>query len=562
MAAISTTAAPRAPAASSPAAGDPSVALSAAHGAERTRAEAAADRLRVGSEESVDSATVSASTPTAGASVTEEESRASTEVCGCRYDEDGEDAGECEDCVRARATSDLVDVAHTMDVLAVAHAEGEDGLSPLPEDSDAERGSQKDASDVDVDDPALDGAVATGGAGGAGTGEAAKDASKLAGTGTATTPISVVEADEDEVPPSGFEGPEKVLEVNFVPGVGDPRGCRAIPQETWVKILEHAACSILCSRSNAHFDSYVLSESSLFVYRNKVILKTCGTTTLLLCVPDLLAATEALGQSVEWVSYVRKNFTFPHAQMFPHTSFNDEIRYFQRYFDVGHAYVLGPINSDFWFICVADYCERRSAESTDRTLDIMMFGLDPDVARMFVKDEDFTTAEDVTARSGIKELMPGADIQEFQFDPCGYSMNGLMFEAYFTIHITPEAEFSYASFETNIRQGSYNALVKRVLSIFKPERFTMTMFADQQGREEMRESPFDEAVIMAGAGKAGAAYSRHSVHQAEFEGDFIVQMANYTRKGAVVSKGPDAVELTAAADRQRRRRERLKSWGT
>lgn len=515
------------------------------------------DRERFSSLESEGSSSGSRATAPTVESTSSESARVEpsvTPICGCQYDDDAP----CDDpsCLASRTrptSSDTAEVALAMDVLAVEHAEGDsatiateslasDGAIATKERcNSADTGGPPSVDDQCRETPDVQ--PATGGAG-----------------GDVIDSVAAV-IDDPSAAPSGFEGPEKVLEMNFKPGVGHERGCRAIALEAWVGILEHAGCSILCSKSNAHFDSYVLSESSLFVYVDKVILKTCGTTTLLLCVPDLLEATRALGCEVEWVSYVRKNFTFPHAQMFPHTSFNDEIKYFQKFFDVGHAYVLGPINSDFWFICVADYCERRSSESTDRTLDIMMFGLDPDVAKMFVKDESFTTSEEVTRRSGIKELMPGADIQEFVFDPCGYSMNGLMYEAYFTIHITPEAEFSYASFETNLRQGSYNALVKRVLAIFKPERFTMTMFADMQGREEMRESPFDDAVIQTGAGAAKSAYARHSVHQAEFEGDYIVQMANYTCKGAVVAPDPGKVELAAAADRQRRRRERLRSWG-
>lgn len=72
-------------------------------------------------------------------------------------------------------------------------------------------------------------------------------------------------------------------------------------------------------------------------------------------------------------------------------------------------------------------------------------------------------------RSGIRSLLPGSIIQDFMFSPCGYSMNGILDDAYWTIHITPESHCSYASFETNLRGESYNALVKAVLDIFRPQ---------------------------------------------------------------------------------------------
>jgi hypothetical protein len=47
------------------------------------------------------------------------------------------------------------------------------------------------------------------------------------------------------------------------------------------EICKAARCSILNSITNEHVDAYLLSESSLFVYPRKIIMKTCGTTTLL-----------------------------------------------------------------------------------------------------------------------------------------------------------------------------------------------------------------------------------------------------------------------------------------
>jgi len=105
----------------------------------------------------------------------------------------------------------------------------------------------------------------------------------------------------------GFEGPEKILEVDFVRGMGS--GLRKLQREKWDAILDLARCKILCGASTDHFDAYVLSESSLFVFDFKVYIKTCGTTTLLRCLPLLLdEARQTLGMELEWLGYSRKKF--------------------------------------------------------------------------------------------------------------------------------------------------------------------------------------------------------------------------------------------------------------
>lgn len=56
-----------------------------------------------------------------------------------------------------------------------------------------------------------------------------------------------------------------------------------------------------------------------------MILKTCGTTTLLMTLEPLLEYTMALGMKVEWVAYTRKDFQRPGVQKFPHRDPKEEV---------------------------------------------------------------------------------------------------------------------------------------------------------------------------------------------------------------------------------------------
>ena len=62
----------------------------------------------------------------------------------------------------------------------------------------------------------------------------------------------------------------------------------------------------------------------------------------------------------------------------------------------------------------------------------------------------------------------------------GGSQNGL--GEYATIHITPESEFSYVSFETNVGTENYMDLVHKVVETFKPGKMIITFYATRNSK--------------------------------------------------------------------------------
>lgn len=351
-----------------------------------------------------------------------------------------------------------------------------------------------------------------------------------------------------------FEGPEKTLEVVFrkIAGFEHPpaaddavSGLRALPRGDLDRICRRARCTILHGISNRHLDAYVLSESSLFVYPAMIVLKTCGTTTLLRCVVTLIELGRKIGLEIDWLGYNRKNFSFPGEQAFPHGSFHQEMEYLYSHRNLcerlnGNGYTLGPVTSDHWFVFVADHTKRYAeGNDTDRVLNIMMFDIDQRVAQKFYYDRyqsrlapDETDADAArrvsfaqTAAAGIDALVPGATVDPRAFEPCGYSMNAILGGSYATMHVTPEEGSSYASFETNRKLRDHAPLINSVVRAFRPKRFVMTLMADEGGLAEMGSNP------LFGGMAVDAKIGGLAVHPQESGGDAVSPSSDPSTSG-------------------------------
>lgn len=278
-----------------------------------------------------------------------------------------------------------------------------------------------------------------------------------------------------------FEGTEKLLEIWFTKSNSKctvDNDLRNIPRDVLDCILSLVNCKILSSTRTRDLDSYVLSESSLFINKQRLLIKTCGTTTLLNSVrPFIEAAFKICGfDEIEDVFYSRKRFMKPELQKYPHNSFEEEIEYLQELFDGGAAFALGRLNGECWYLYTLN--KPVSIDIPDQTLELIMTKLDPEVMKIFTKEVS-SSAEEATKKSGIDTIFPNALLDAYLFDPCGYSVNAILPKGhYFTIHITPEEACSYVSFETDAPTTDYPDLIQRVLELFKPGQFVLTFFAN------------------------------------------------------------------------------------
>ncbi|XP_020590946.1 S-adenosylmethionine decarboxylase proenzyme 4 [Phalaenopsis equestris] len=277
---------------------------------------------------------------------------------------------------------------------------------------------------------------------------------------------------------SGFEGFEKRLELHFFGH--DPIGLRNLSFKTLDQILAAVQCGVVSAVGNAHFDAYVLSESSLFIYPHKLVIKTCGTTGLLHSVPLLLLHSASHGLKLLRCKYTRGSFIFPSAQPAPHTSFKEEILFLEKNIPASLRYRKArflPSHSSRhkWHV----YCASSKADDFYGgliTIEVCMTELDRTVADRFfrlpgeVKMSGHEAGREMTQRASIPDAAgPRAFICDFAFDPCGYSMNGLHAERYSTIHVTPEEGYSYASYECVVAEESeIQSVLNKVNTVFRP----------------------------------------------------------------------------------------------
>lgn len=264
-----------------------------------------------------------------------------------------------------------------------------------------------------------------------------------------------------------FEGSEKKLEIVFTKEAGN---LLKRPESFWHNLVEKAKAKILSSVVNPSLQAYLLSESSLFVWENRLTLITCGQTTLIEAAKFLLSNFKT--SEIQSFIFQRKNEYFPHHQP---SDFFQDARELNNLFD-GRSYRFGKADEHHLF--VYHLAKDFEPENNDRTLEILMYDLAPEILQLFQNGK--ISSIDLRNLSGLESFFSGWDVDDHVFQPFGYSLNAIYEKNYATIHVTPQEEGCYVSFETNtligVSQNEIGHTIGKVLDIFQPRSFDVVYF--------------------------------------------------------------------------------------
>lgn len=258
-----------------------------------------------------------------------------------------------------------------------------------------------------------------------------------------------------------FEGSVKKAEI-----IVDKQQLNLLNQvddKLWASLVEQCNAYILSSISNSDCKAFLLSESSLFIWQDRLLILTCGVTQLVNSVEFFV---KHFGMdAIEQVTYQRKNEYYAQAQP---SCFGDDIKRLSQSM-AGKAYRFGELDShhNYLFHLNNDF----QAHHSDVSYELLIYQICPQASKYLTQEK--LSTQQIREFLSIDEILPEFEIDDFVFEPYGYSLNAIKGKQYLTIHITPQPDGSYISFESNF---DLFALTPQLLTLLKPLSFDFMSF--------------------------------------------------------------------------------------
>lgn len=270
-----------------------------------------------------------------------------------------------------------------------------------------------------------------------------------------------------------FEGAEKKAEIQIH---NDQLSLlNDIDNTFWHALVEKCEAKILSVVENQQCKAFLLSESSLFVWDDRFLIITCGETKLINSLDYFIEHYDKA--LIKQLTYQRKNEYFSHAQP---SCFGDDVKLLSKYLD-GQAYRFGPLDGHHNFIF--HYENEFKVSTDDKTYELLAYQIS-DKASAILSTPNLSK-QDIRKLFKLDSLIPNFDIDDFVFDPYGYSLNAIYQDKYLTIHVTPQNNSSYVSFEANI---DLVTLAPEILAVLEPNSFDLLTYNEYEFDQKVAQS--------------------------------------------------------------------------
>ncbi|WP_077337820.1 hypothetical protein [Pseudocolwellia agarivorans] len=296
-----------------------------------------------------------------------------------------------------------------------------------------------------------------------------------------------------------FEGSEKRVEII----INNPKYSliNNLSDVFWSELIDCSQAKILSKIDNKQCKAFILSESSLFVWHNRFVILTCGVTGLVNSVEYFV---QQMGkQSIGYLTYQRKNEYYSKAQP---TSFSDDIKKLKTYVE-GDALRLGDMDSNHVYLFHKK--EGIQHKHFNKSYEFFAYQISDKASNELTRRNLKNT--EIRKFLRLDYLLEGFDIDDHVFEPYGYSINAIKADEYITIHVTPQAESSYVSIESNV---NLSYLIPSILNVLQPQTFDLLCFNDDVFDYEL-------------SGEADKKYSRFKSVSRRLNNGMFVCYSNY-----------------------------------
>ena len=254
---------------------------------------------------------------------------------------------------------------------------------------------------------------------------------------------------------------EKKLKIGLKAGASS---LKAIPKGFWEELVRSSGTRVLSSVSSPLCDSYLLSDSSLLVFPQKLIWNASSQVDFLKVVAVFFEAYKLTD-----IDY----FVFEVVGKDAQKTFALEAKELARFMPA--AAFRMETNGGYSLFHYTELA-RQKEQNASTTLSVTMDKI-PSGVRDFFSQEKSVVRKFITENTTFRKLFDSFDVQDLSFQPFGYFLNAVKGDRYFTFQIPPGGPSPAAWFETNTNDISHDEIVMALRSLFKAEIFTVVTLA-------------------------------------------------------------------------------------